>query len=56
MITNSATNCSLLAVSLRKFLFFFFFFKDNVIQIYNDLLNREKDIFIRQEVTKSLYC
>ena len=52
MITNSATNCSLLAVSLRKFLFFFF--KDNVVQIYNDLLNREKR-YLSEESELNLY-
>ena len=52
MITNSATNCSLLAVSPQKFLFHFF--KDNIVQINNDLLNREKR-YLSDENELNLY-
>lgn len=52
MITISATNCSLLVVSPRKFLFHFF--KGNIIQINNDLLNREKR-YLSDESEINLY-
>lgn len=52
MITISATNCSLLVVYPRKFLFHFF--KGNIIQINNDLLNREKR-YLSDESEINLY-
>ena len=52
MITISATNCSLLVVSPRTFLFHFF--KGNIIQINNDLLNREKR-YLSDESELNLY-
>ena len=52
MITNSATNCSLPSVSLESF--YSVFFKDNIIQIYNNLLNRQKR-YLSDESALNLY-